>query len=308
MNFRQFEALYWIRRLGSFHAAARQLRTSQPAISARVRELELELGVVVFDRSDRRMRPTPKGLELLQYAERIVGIAQEIRERVGAPESLVGRVRLGVTPISAIGWVPAMLEHAAQSAPGIAVELVVDTSDVMRMQLERAELDLAVVLGVLDSSRLRHESLGSLAVGWIASPRLRLPEGCLSAADLAAVPVITDRAGTHLFSAAMTWFREDGAAPAVHHACSSLPTRVQMAGAGLGAALVALSAAADEIAARKVRVVRTRRPVAPLPCGLAWSEAGMSPQARVVADMVRLAVAEHGGIDIAPAAPEAAPS
>ncbi len=65
MNFRQFEALYWIGRLGSFHAAARQLRTLQPAISARIRELELELRVLIFDRADRRLRPTAKGLELL---------------------------------------------------------------------------------------------------------------------------------------------------------------------------------------------------------------------------------------------------
>jgi DNA-binding transcriptional LysR family regulator len=132
MNFRQFEALYWIGRLGSFHAAARQLRTSQPAISARIRELELELQVLIFDRADRRLRPTAKGLELLQYAERLVAIAQEIRDRVATPEALAGRVRLGVTPISAIGWVPAFIESLAQSAPAITAELVVETSDIMR--------------------------------------------------------------------------------------------------------------------------------------------------------------------------------
>jgi DNA-binding transcriptional LysR family regulator len=97
MNLRQFEALYWIGRLGSFHAAARHLRMSQPAISARIREMELELGVLIFDRSDRRARPTAKGLELLQYAARIVAIESEIRERVAAPNALaLHRVRPGV--------------------------------------------------------------------------------------------------------------------------------------------------------------------------------------------------------------------
>lgn len=306
MNFRQFEALYWIGRLGSFHAAARQLRTSQPAISARIRELELELRVLIFDRTDRRLRPTAKGLELLQYAERIVGIAQEIRDRVGTPEALTGRVRLGVTPISAIGWVPALIEQLAQAAPGITAEVVVETSDVMRPQLERGELDLAVVLGPVESPRLRHEALGSLAIGWIASPRLRLPDGCVSAADLAMVPIITDRPGTHLFAAAMSWFREEGAAPSVHHACSSLPTRVRMAALGVGAALVATSAAAEEVATSRVQVLATRRPVQAVACELCWAETGLSPEARVVAELVRLTVAERGGIDTQPPMPDPA--
>jgi DNA-binding transcriptional LysR family regulator len=297
MNFRQFEALYWIARLGSFHAAARKLRTSQPAISARIRELELELRVLIFDRADRRLRPTAKGLELLQYAERLVAIAQEIRDRVATPEALTGRVRLGVTPISAIGWVPAFIESLAQSAPAITAELVVETSDVMRLQLERNELDLAVVLGPVESARLRHEALGSLAVGWVASPRLRQPEENLSAADLATVPIITDRPGTYLYAAAMNWFRLEGAAPSVHHACSSLPTRVRMAALGVGAALVAVSAASEEVAAGRLRVLATRRPVPPIACHLCWAEAGLSPEARVVADLVRLAVAEQGGIE-----------
>jgi DNA-binding transcriptional LysR family regulator len=96
----------------------------------------------------------------------------------------------------------------------------------------------------------------------------------------------------------MSWFREEGAAPSVHHACSSLPTRVRMAALGMGAALVATSAAAEEVAVHRVRVLPTRRPVPAIACELAWPEAGLSPEARVVAELVRLVVAEQGGIDM----------
>jgi DNA-binding transcriptional LysR family regulator len=68
MNFRQFQVLYWIARLGSFHAAARHLKTSQPAISARIREMEQQFGVTLFDRSERKVRSTPRGHALLRYA------------------------------------------------------------------------------------------------------------------------------------------------------------------------------------------------------------------------------------------------
>ena len=58
MTLRQLEAFYWIARLGSFHAAARHLHVAQPSVSARVRELERHLGVPLFERSGRGLRPT----------------------------------------------------------------------------------------------------------------------------------------------------------------------------------------------------------------------------------------------------------
>src|SRR5258705_4571681 len=80
MNFRQYEALYWIGRLGSFHAAARHLKTSQPAISARIRDLEQSLGVILFERTDRGVQLTLKGRDLLQYAAQLVSLASEIQQ------------------------------------------------------------------------------------------------------------------------------------------------------------------------------------------------------------------------------------
>src|SRR5262245_10055306 len=136
MNFRQFEALYWIGRLGSFQAAARHLNTSQPAISARIREMELELGVTLFDRSERKVKPTAKGRELLPYATQLMTIASEIRECVGSREALSGRVRFGVTGISALTWMRGLLNRMALDYPGIAVELTVDSSEMLWAQIE----------------------------------------------------------------------------------------------------------------------------------------------------------------------------
>src|SRR5438045_2514356 len=97
MHLKQFEALYWVARLGGFHAAARHLKTAQPTISARIRELELLLGVELFDRSRRQAVLTAKGQELVGYAEQMLRLASDIQQRVGTPHALSGRVRLGVT-------------------------------------------------------------------------------------------------------------------------------------------------------------------------------------------------------------------
>ena len=60
------ETLLWIARLGTFRAAAERLNTTQPAISARVREMEEQLGVALFRNEGRGVVLTAKGRELVR--------------------------------------------------------------------------------------------------------------------------------------------------------------------------------------------------------------------------------------------------
>ncbi|MEN9925330.1 MAG: hypothetical protein RL268_1456, partial [Pseudomonadota bacterium] len=59
------ETLLWIARLGTFRAAAERLNTTQPAISARVREIESQLGVEIFRREGRGVVLTARGRQLV---------------------------------------------------------------------------------------------------------------------------------------------------------------------------------------------------------------------------------------------------
>ena len=63
------ETLLWIARLGTFGAAAERLNTTQPAISARVRELENLVGKQLFRREGRTMTLTPAGRQLVRESE-----------------------------------------------------------------------------------------------------------------------------------------------------------------------------------------------------------------------------------------------
>ncbi len=287
LNFRQFEALYWIARLGSFHAAARHIGTSQPAISKRVRDMEEQLGVNLIDRSERQMRLTAKGQELLQYATRIMAISSEIQQRVGTSAAITGRVRLGVTGIPALTWLPVLLERVARTTPGVVVEFTVDTSETLHRQIERGRLDVAVLAGPVAMAKLRTEALGRVPMAWLASPKLELPVNPLSAADLALWPVITDRDGSHLHAAAMEWFRADGVEPARHHGCANLSTRIQLAVEGLGVALASAVAATRELTQGSLLVVQTRRTPPHLDYVIAYPDISPSSAVRMVAGMVK---------------------
>ena len=222
----------------------------------------------------------------------MMAIAAEIQQRVGTREALTGRVRLGVPGISALTWLPPLLERVARTYPGLIVEFTVESSEVLDEQMQQGLLDVAVLAGPVVSPKVTAESLGHVALAWLCSPRLDLPPRMLGAADIALWPVITDRAGSHLHGAAMDWFRAEGVEPARHHGCSSLPTRIQLAVRRVGIALASPSAASRELSHGTLRLVETTRPPPSLEYVIAYSSVGLEPGGRLVADMAKALIAQ----------------
>jgi hypothetical protein len=68
---------------------------TQPAVSRRIRELELALGVKVFERSGRTLRISPEGAALLGYANELLNTADEMAMRASTGDPLRGTLRLG---------------------------------------------------------------------------------------------------------------------------------------------------------------------------------------------------------------------
>lgn len=95
MNIRQLEIFFWIARRGTFSAAAERLATSQANVSARIRELENELDVLLFDRIGRQVQRTVEGGELLVHGEKVVADAARPRLAAGEPDMVQGAVKIG---------------------------------------------------------------------------------------------------------------------------------------------------------------------------------------------------------------------
>lgn len=289
----QLLAFKEIVRAGGFHAAARRLEVAQPSVSARLKELEALLGVSLIERGGRALRLTPEGRELLDYAERILALGREAVERVGARDRPAGRVRLGLTAIPAVTWLPRLVARLERLHPSIRLEFVVEASEVLAGLLRAGALDLACLAGPLELAGVRVEPLGSVAMGWLAGPGLDLPPGPLGPAELARVPLITDTPGSHLHAIALDWFRGQGVEPARHHACSSLPTRIRLAALGLGLAMAPAAVARRELAEGSLRLLATSPPLPGLAYLLAVAGEPPTPAAAAVAELARRAMAEE---------------
>lgn len=261
VNVKNLEALYYVVRLGTFAAAAAHLHTTQPAISGRIRQLEEELGVSVFDRTGARARLTVKGREVCAYAERILALAWELRAKIGDSARLEGVVRLGVVDNVALTWLPALMVELASRFPAIVVELFVDHSVSLKRKLHEHELDSVIVAGADRDPAVREVKLGSLPVEVLASSIISLPAGPLSPADLQDYPIISHTPGTAFHTVLAEWFAGFGVAPPRFHSCTNMATMIRLAVAGLGLCACPPQVVEKEIADGALRVVPVSPPI-----------------------------------------------
>ena len=79
---------------GGITRAAQKLNRVQSNVTTRVRQLETDLGIELFVRDGKKLRLSPAGTLLLDYAERLLDLAEEAREAVHDAKPL-GLLRLG---------------------------------------------------------------------------------------------------------------------------------------------------------------------------------------------------------------------
>jgi len=241
MNFQQLETFRWVAKLNSFTQAARKLNTTQSTVSMRLAELERELGIVLLDRTRRRILLTPKGRDLLRYAEELAMLVSEIRQFVGNSRTISGTLRLGAAELVALTWLPALMAALKQRFPLVDMELHVGLGGGMLRQLEAGELDVVLMPTAAQPVPGMHaEPLGSVRFGLVASPAMQLPDRPLTAQDLQDRPVITHGASSVLHSVLEAWFEQSGMRMNRIITSNSMAAAAMLAQAGLGVTFLPL--------------------------------------------------------------------
>jgi DNA-binding transcriptional LysR family regulator len=130
-----------------FGRAAQRLHMTQPPVTQAIAQLEKTLGVVLFDRTRRRVALTPAGEALLPDVRELLARAQALPERArAAAAGQVGRVRIAF--VSTIGFekLPAWVREFRVLCPEVALELVEATGDVQLEAFARGEIDAGLML------------------------------------------------------------------------------------------------------------------------------------------------------------------
>jgi DNA-binding transcriptional LysR family regulator len=156
----------------SFRRAAEACGVAQPTLSAGIKQLEDELGVMLVRRSSRYHGLTPEGERVLDWARRLIGDAAAMRQELQAMRTgLSGHLRIAVIP-TALAMVPHLTGPCLARHPALQFTILSCTSDAVLRMLDDLQVDAGITY-------LENESLGRVQSVPLYTERYRF----VSAAD-----------------------------------------------------------------------------------------------------------------------------
>lgn len=164
------ETLLWIDRLGTFSAAAERLNTTQPAVSARMRELEQRLGSTLFRRDGRTMSLTAAGRKLVRDCDPLLRDMQLALLGSGGYGEASGVVRIGAGEIAAASCLPGFVAELKADMPNVGLEIEIDLTANLIQQLLTGRTDMVFAAGPIAHPALKTSPIGEVGLVWLASP------------------------------------------------------------------------------------------------------------------------------------------
>ena len=168
MNLRQLECFTAVMATGTMTAAARQIRTSQPAVSNLIAKLEHDVGFSLFKRQKGRLVPTPEAHHFYRVAERIVSDMQGAREAaVQIADGKFGQVTIATLPGLGLNLVPSAIRDMRKDRPDTRFRILTRSTEAVRMMIPSEQCDVAIIDAPVEiysglTERLRFECVAVL--------------------------------------------------------------------------------------------------------------------------------------------------
>ena len=146
MEIRNLITFIHVAELGSFTKAAEQLGYSQSTVSFQIKQLEDELGCLLFERINHTITLTAKGHELVSYAHKVLALTDEFKENMTKDEQLSGHIHI-VTPDSVCDeMINRNYIDFHNKYPDISIKFTTADTLVMFDMLDHNEADIIITL------------------------------------------------------------------------------------------------------------------------------------------------------------------
>lgn len=144
-----------VARTRNFSAAAETLFVTQPTISKMIRNLEAELGVVLFNRRTKNVELTDAGRAMLKPSQDIVRAFRSLRDDLDDVANLrTGCVRIGMPPMAGASYFSRIIGDFSKLYPRIDIQLIEVGSFRVEQGVLEGALDLGIVMLPLEDARL----------------------------------------------------------------------------------------------------------------------------------------------------------
>ncbi len=230
-----------------FGRAAVRLHMTQPPLSRQIQQLEAELNVQLFERTQRSVHLTPAGKAFLPEAEYLLEVSQSaasVARRAAAGEA--GTVSLGYVSGASFSFMPRIVAAATAQLPGLAIVLR-DMSTAEQFEaLRSGRLDAGIVRAPADHADLRSASvLREPFVAMLPAAHPLAARQRLTMADLHRQDLIMYEPGQGglMYELLTAAFHTEQVVPRYVQHVRQTYSLMGLVGSGLGLALVQASAA-----------------------------------------------------------------
>ncbi len=150
MDIRDLQVFLAVSTRLNFTRAGEDVHLSQPSVSVRMRQLEEELGVKLFEQLGKRVALTEAGQLLVPYAIRVIAAMSDARDAIDGLQGLErGALRIGASTTPGMYVIPRTIAHFKRRYPKIEVHLAVKDTRQIEEGVIRNEFDFGFVGGHL---------------------------------------------------------------------------------------------------------------------------------------------------------------
>ncbi|WP_417804323.1 LysR family transcriptional regulator [Thalassospira lucentensis] len=263
LNFKQLEAIYWLRELQNFGKVANRLHVTQPAVSSRIASLENQIGQKLIERTHASIRLTLLGEQIADHAEKIVNAQYALLDNIRRNEKSV--LRMGMIGPVALTWGRDLHDRIKDIEPDLEIEFSVGTSADLERELKAGSIDLAFVSMHTQQKHISSGLALAYDLGWVGASSLATGlKQPLSLETLSRQELIMYPQTSPLYSPVHDILMRPDAAHGIRHHASSLTTIIEMLRLGYGFSMLALAVVEKDIDAGSLMHVKSEVTFPPL--------------------------------------------
>jgi LysR family transcriptional regulator, low CO2-responsive transcriptional regulator len=259
ITLRQIRIFLSISKYLSFTRAAEDIHITVPAISLQIKEMESNLGINLFNRSNKKIELTAGGEYFLLYARRVIGTLNEadiMMERLRGSHS--GILKIGLVSTAEF-FLPLMLAEFKKEFPTIRICLEVRNRQQLGELLHDGEIDVAIMGQPPKEIDTRIEAFADHPHAFIASPANPLAfEADIDPQRLNQFEMITREPGSGTKVIMQNYLIEHGISALISMEISSNEGIKQAVATNLGISLVSLHTIRDEVKSGKITILNVQ--------------------------------------------------
>ncbi|MFT4752540.1 MAG: LysR family hydrogen peroxide-inducible transcriptional activator [Salibacteraceae bacterium] len=153
MTLTQIEYVLAIAEHGSFVEAARKRYVTQPALTTQVKNLEEELGVMIFDRTKKPIIPTTIGMQIIEQAKEVSNQSRKLHDLVGEYQKVEkGDLSIGIIPTISPYLVPLFINNFSENNKEVNISVAEEITEQIVHKLKNGQLDVGIIATPIEST------------------------------------------------------------------------------------------------------------------------------------------------------------